>query len=728
MPSEPVPQYEWAVDPLRPGPDLPPAGRSLFDFLVTTQGEDGPVYDVPFPFPALLAKIEQHLKPHRYFSSPVTKVLIPLGRSLQRNAASPEFFTYPRAVIAVDAEPATVAGHAGMHLAHRLYIGYQEKADVLEIISYNEAAGRFEFQIVKDYRAGGTPRVFYANRLLCVACHQNAAPIFAKPLWDETNANRMVSAELAASAPEFYGVPVNQSIDVAYAFDNATDNANRYTAYQRIWQEGCGKGVSSRATRCRAGLLRAMLQYRLSGGRHFARDHVEYREQVIGTLAAHWETHWPGGLAIPDPDIPNRNPLSVIELGIVASDLAASDAQRSRIRNASDVSASFEPLQPRLPLELWSVTATDTRRVDEVIAGLSLFMTDDDVVRVDAALSRIATDRGASNTRARMPCEVSLDAAWPRYESLKVRCASDEGDLLEAWLDKSRLRNRAGSISRLVIGSDTYNDLAVSAWGMGEPAAAIEIIPAQPYMRLPVRGADGNAISKIVLSLDRPAGTRIEGAATVIVSRDFGAVEEALQRMIVKTREMGADIFSEQPFRRAVLVKALLDELSAPALHWCCVNGGDLPRAELEREAPGTSPNGGRAVAPGAELFHRYCAICHRSPNQFPPNFLHGDAARVERQLEHCAERIAFRLSMWELPAGERPKTPMPPMQALHTFGLSERQWSEHQDLAALKRHARDFLRQGDIRRSPPDPLQRDYTELRSCLGSPDRIEESSVP
>ena len=33
-------------------------------------------------------------------------VLIPLGRSLQRNSAAPEFFAYPRVVVAVDAEPA----------------------------------------------------------------------------------------------------------------------------------------------------------------------------------------------------------------------------------------------------------------------------------------------------------------------------------------------------------------------------------------------------------------------------------------------------------------------------------------------------------------------------------------------------------------------------------------------------------------------------------------------
>ena len=40
----------WAVDPAIPGPTLPSAGRSLFDF-VTAGG-------VPFPFEALVRKIE----------------------------------------------------------------------------------------------------------------------------------------------------------------------------------------------------------------------------------------------------------------------------------------------------------------------------------------------------------------------------------------------------------------------------------------------------------------------------------------------------------------------------------------------------------------------------------------------------------------------------------------------------------------------------------------------
>ena len=38
----------WAVDPGAPGEDLPRIGRSLFDWLITEQHLDRPVYEVPF--------------------------------------------------------------------------------------------------------------------------------------------------------------------------------------------------------------------------------------------------------------------------------------------------------------------------------------------------------------------------------------------------------------------------------------------------------------------------------------------------------------------------------------------------------------------------------------------------------------------------------------------------------------------------------------------------------
>jgi hypothetical protein len=226
----------WAVDPTHPGPDAPPVGRSLFDFVATVEAGGKRIYDVPFPFERLVQRLEQRAgcAPRERCAK---QVLIPLGRSLQRLAAAPEFFKYPRVVAAIDAEPAR---GDGPFLKDRIYLGYQEHAGLIEVISYNEAAGRFEFQIVRDYRPGGSPRVIYARRAVCAACHQNLAPVFSLPLWEETNANERVAARLERERPVFYGVPVRRGIDIPDAIDAATGRANRLGVWQRLWSEGCG--------------------------------------------------------------------------------------------------------------------------------------------------------------------------------------------------------------------------------------------------------------------------------------------------------------------------------------------------------------------------------------------------------------------------------------------------------------------------------------------------------
>ena len=231
--AEPPDAPAWVIDPARPGDSLPPAGGSLFDALFAEPRAGGSGHRLPFPFEALLARVDAQLA-----GGPLRRVLIPLGRSLQRTAAGPEAFGFPRYLAAVDAEPAPGA----LLLKDRLYIGYQEKTAVLEVISYNEAAGRFEFQLVKDYRAGGRPQVFYANRHVCFACHQNGAPIFSRALWDETNANPAIAAQLAAEGRGFHGFAVARGVDTPYAIDVGVRRANRFVLTQRLWREGCGGG------------------------------------------------------------------------------------------------------------------------------------------------------------------------------------------------------------------------------------------------------------------------------------------------------------------------------------------------------------------------------------------------------------------------------------------------------------------------------------------------------
>lgn len=559
---------EWAVDPQDPGPSLPPEGRSLFDFLTAREG-------VPFPFSALLARIEERHS--------LKKVLIPLGRSLQRNAADPEFFRYPRAVAAVD---------AGGNLKDRLYLGYHEKAAVLEVISYNEAAGRFEFQLVLDYRAGGAARLVYANRAVCTACHQGGGPLFSRQVWDETNANPEIARLLAAEKRDFYGFPISQGVDVPAAIDAATDRANRIAAYQRLWREGCG------SDECRASAFRSALQHRLSGGLH---------EEMGEELRITWEARWPHGLAIPDPDIPNRDPLA-----------------SHRIKTAA-VPAAFEPLNPRPPLEVW----TKETGPERLIAGLAGLLAEEDVHRLDAELFA----RGTVRERQTFPCEVSIQ---PRATGTRVKFHCS--DALEGRIFLEGSQVVGGTIERL----GALRDLEVVA-GKSDPRE-LEVKVVQKLSGLHARRADGNAVESLRISYS--------GEATVAFFDDFPAID------------LPGDMFSSAPFRPTAVMGALFRKLGLESAGF--PDGAGLPPPVLE--IGGTVAD---FPEPAIRALFQYCGRCHATPEISPPNFLHGDADRVRANLARCAERIFYRLDLWRLPAPERSKTPMPPVHALPALGLT---------------------------------------------------------
>ena len=117
----------WAVSPNDPGPNMPPVGRSTFDYLFTRLDAGRRVYDIPVPFSALIQRIEQQLAVTETGVSPLKKVLIPQGRSLQRDAAAPDYFNYPRAVLAVDTEPVIHHGVAALLLKDRLFVAYVKR-------------------------------------------------------------------------------------------------------------------------------------------------------------------------------------------------------------------------------------------------------------------------------------------------------------------------------------------------------------------------------------------------------------------------------------------------------------------------------------------------------------------------------------------------------------------------------------------------------------------------
>ncbi|MBK8326529.1 MAG: hypothetical protein IPL02_05645 [Moraxellaceae bacterium] len=145
---------------------MPPAGtRSLFDHIIAQN--DG----LPYPFSKLIALLKAQNPDN---TEPLT-LLIPNGRSLLKGQADNQ---HPRIVVASDFDQHNTETGLGMATRGQLFLGFVENANEIEVLSYNEAAGRFEFQLVQNYCAGCVPRIVYARRAICTTCHQGVVRLF----------------------------------------------------------------------------------------------------------------------------------------------------------------------------------------------------------------------------------------------------------------------------------------------------------------------------------------------------------------------------------------------------------------------------------------------------------------------------------------------------------------------------------------------------------------------
>lgn len=719
------PGRDWAVDPTVPGENLPPVGRSLFDFLVARAEGGRYVYDVPFPITALMKKLEAELQRDGPDALPVKSVLIPLGRSLQRTSAAPEFFAFPRLVFAPDAEPRRNSTHAGMLLKDRIYVGFQEKAELIEVISYNEAAGRFEFQVVKNYRAGATPLVFYANRAICASCHQNAAPIFSRQLWDETNANRAVSALLTQQRRSFYGVDPQRGVDVPYGLDNASDRANLFAAYQLLWREACEvRQDSERSLRCRAGLYTAALQYLLSGRQQFDRDSLGFRASVVAVMARSARENWPNGLRIPNADLPNRDPLAAVVVRADSNVTKAGPTPADRV----NVDAAFDPLVARSASDLWQVSHPAT--LHRLVAGLSEFLAESDAHRLSAELSRAAASTKVTRATYEGDCELRRTARSATAYRVDFMCvpATDRARTatLHGRLYVENAKRVHGAVERLVMRDEAQpdselRDVDVTGGSVLSRGAAWRATLPLARGATQARRGDGNALETLRIDSDRLAqaadGT-VKGRATLTVLQDFEPVHKAIQSIVRDSAEGKADVFSNRPFRRASLMPALFDRMGMKPIGWCCVNDAGMPPPAMEGHTSAATARAEADAKPMAlQPFYRYCATCHQSSDRSPPNFLQGSASAVAANLAHCAQRLHVRLAMWQMPPEYRSKTPMPPPYALYGFHTSPEAWRDSGELTSLRAHVERLLQAESGKTPRPEELlTRGYENLRSCL------------
>lgn len=188
-----------------------PKTPSLFDRLIWSKYNPKPGV-VPFPFSKLRMLVESRegqVSDANVRNLRSIPVLIPMSRSLQRFSGDPDYFKFPRVILAANTHSTQVGVEP---LSGRLFIAYSEPAKQLEVISFNEDMGRFEFQVVTNYGDESTPQVFYANRDACLSCHQGRSPIFPSFPWAETNSTDSLAKALSKTHGSQYHSVLTQQI------------------------------------------------------------------------------------------------------------------------------------------------------------------------------------------------------------------------------------------------------------------------------------------------------------------------------------------------------------------------------------------------------------------------------------------------------------------------------------------------------------------------------------
>jgi hypothetical protein len=134
-------------------------------------------------------------------------------------------------------------------------------------------------------------------------------------------------------------------------------------------------------------------------------------------------------------------------------------------------------------------------------------------------------------------------------------------------------------------------------------------------------------------------------------------------------------------------------------------------------EPPG-EPDPGAAAR---QAFARFCATCHAGPGAAPVNFLNPAAGSRADAIAQCAERIAFRLAIWDWPEALRPQPPMPPPMPpadwLQGQGIDADKWAAGDARATLGVYIAGLLAltgSSTVRVEQTGSL--DYERLRPCL------------
>lgn len=660
----------------------PTVGRSYFDKIFSVDGR----YQIPYPFNKVLARLSEYSgqKINNPDGTGIKVAIIPMGRSLQRNAALDEgrllsvdqFFRYPRIVVGVDEEP-NFENSLLLNLKNKIYLGFNEKAEIIEAISYNEELGRYEYQVVSNYAQGKTFDVIYANRSLCLSCHQNQTPIFSRGPWSESNANPVMAQRLQKvfdqtfgkvqcsqaknpiycyqdQNPMYFGAPIQIETNVTRQFDTSTDLANFMHAYQKMWKEFCVNDS------CRLEHLQSMLLYRLTN-QEGIRNSKNVKAEVE-KLEQNWILRFPWGLGIPSPDIPDRDPFKDVEAEPKITDLSmVTHSSRMKVQELlsfSKIPAAFEPLMPRPPIGVWKDTDVDGSGTNRLIRGLATEFTSSDIRMIDQWLKSLRTEKDLITTLTSV-CEIKKESS-----TLNLVCKgnSDESFNIELSVDLSRSQVPFDiaeiSFKSATLGCKAQGDFfcpnlyeVVGTYSKQNDSQGTVTLRFKNGLLL--KNSEAFEMSQMEIDLE----TKV---AKLKIYDVVPHLSQFLQENISKT-------FPSTVFNRFQIMKTINSANTSQKISRIQNEvSQDLPLhvdASYSTEELEQSMN-------GFSVMKNVCTQCHQSNGNAPPHFMGTLTQPLSdfemcRQIEQCAPRMLYRLKMRQCNSkdGQKKITAMPPAQ-----------------------------------------------------------------
>jgi hypothetical protein len=483
--------------------------------------------------------------------------------------------------------------------------------------------------------------------------------------------------------------------------------ANTLVSLQSVSQQGCLDAQDrSQSQRCRAAAFTAVVQYGLSGEQDFDSGSPSYQSDFVSTFGRVWHQTWPQGLSVAQSSLPDRNPFggSVSSYGGGGSGELPLDWIA-----ASHVPAELDPLNPRPAREIWRFAgALDA---SPFITGWAKFFAADDFRALDAHLLQQGRSEGAKRSVYRGQCTGVRSA--PGTGGFKLQCASDASVAHGVHLAGRFDDTGSGRIDWLNFGpAGQVRDVLLD--GSIQRAGSEYRMRAVPSRKgLGARLPDGRALENVEIrwlaeTAEAKQSRLLEVRVEVTVIDDFGLARRAVDRLLAKQ----PSLFDGAPLARARLMRALFSELGMAERSWCCFDDTGMPPAVIDPPEVSASA----LAKPELRPFIHYCAMCHLTNEQFPPNFLSGDPNRVAENLRQCAPRMLVRLSAWRPTTGQRVKSPMPPETALPALGTTTQRWARSEELEQMRGYIEELSRRQGKPSDVGELLKDGYEALPRCL------------